>query len=207
MNRIIKLSKDKLLLSNGRRLLVLTTSGQVRLSLDKQYLKGFASSSTGRCIGIRHNDLIPFHATNVETKNKVGFSLGSSMAVDKKIHDIAMLDDYIILTSKSGSTMIKLLKGSPKHCKNKSVIIVESDRTKEERASDSRNRYISAVKERGIGVIYVSDRARFDTDTKLSLDGEVLKVYKDWDFTDAGPIAATGDGHLFVCFQYENCIQ
>lgn len=209
LKRIIKLSKDKLLLSNGESLLVLTTSGRVEQSLDEQYLEGIASSSTGRCIGIRRNNLIPFYATNIDTKNKNGFSLDSSTPVYKTIHDIAMLDDYIILTSTDGSTMIKLLKGSPKHCKNKSVFIVESDRTMEERESDSRDRYISAVKEKGTGVIYVSDTARFDTDqiTKLSLDGEVLKVYNDWDFTNAGPIAATGDGHLFVCFQYENCIQ
>lgn len=69
--------------------------------------------------------------------------------------------------------------------------------------------YVSAVKEKGVGVVYVSGPAifRFNQITKLSLDGQVLAVYNDWRYygRDAPLIAASGDGHLFVGFH--DCIQ
>lgn len=69
--------------------------------------------------------------------------------------------------------------------------------------------YVSAVKEKSVGVVYVSGPATFRSNqiTKLSLDGQVLAVYNEWRYCgrDAPLIAASGDGHLFVGFH--DCIQ
>ena len=71
------------------------------------------------------------------------------------------------------------------------------------------NKYISAVQENGNGFIYMTGFAGFNSNqiSKLSLKGQVVMVYNDWDFLLAGEISATGDGHVFVCFPRENCIR
>jgi len=37
--------------------------------------------------------------------------------------------------------------------------------------------------------------------TKLSVEGGKLMVYNEMKISDAGPIAATSDGHLCVCWR------
>lgn len=204
---LFKLSKDRLLVSFENSLLEISTSGIVIRCVNDQGLKSIAASSTGTCVGENMHSLKLFSATAIDSSSNPCIFGGPGGFESKKIHAVALLDDYIILTSLDGSVMVKLLKGVPD--KGKSQIMVESFKEEQETTENNRKRYISAVKENGIGVIYVSDKARLDTNqiTKMSLEGEVLKVYNDWTFTAAGPIAATGDGHLFVCFPEQSVIQ
>jgi len=71
------------------------------------------------------------------------------------------------------------------------------------------NRYVSAVQEKGFVFIYITGPLDAHTDqlTKLSLNGNIVMVYNDWTLTNARDIAATGDGHVFVCFPEQHCIK
>ena len=119
----------------------------------------------------------------------------------EQCYKLRVLDGYQVFSYRDGTIRIKIQKGD---CRGRKPSILVENESKDYQF----NRDISVVKENDTHVVYVSG-IRGDTTnqiTKMSMSGEILKVYNDWNFSNAGSIAATGDGHLFVCFPEENCI-
>jgi len=118
----------------------------------------------------------------------------------EQCYKLRVLDGYQVFSYRDGTIRIKIQKGD---CRGrKPSILVENE------SKDQFSRDIRVVKENDTHVVYVSGIMGDTTYqiTKMSMSGEILKVYNDWNFSVAGSIAATGDGHLFVCFPEENCI-
>ena len=205
---VIQLSRNKFIVSMTDRTIYeidLTTSGRVTSEM----------IGWGRLEKISENNFISGCNTILVYWSKTNNDWKStSIETTNSCLDVGFVDGYLVLTFIDGSVMIKQLKGK---CQDRKSIIVAHVRGEYEthdlleanRLMKNSTRYVSAVNENGTPVIYVSDAASLTTNqiTKLSVEGKELMVYNDLAFQDAGPIAATGDGHLFVCFPDQCCIQ
>ena len=196
---IIKLSNSTFLIavSDGT---VTNVSGQGKKkrqwSFSNASFTSVAEMSEGKYLGVDGVCGLVFSFTDDTTT-----ATQMSSRKTEQCYKLRVLDGYQVFSYRYGTIRIKIQKGD---CRGRKPSILEENESKDYQF----DRDISVVKENDTHVVYVSG-IRGDTTnqiTKMSMSGEILKVYNDWNFSDAGSIAATGDGHLFVCFPEENCI-
>lgn len=114
---------------------------------------------------------------------------------------LGYVDNHLFYVRQNKEIVIRIFNGKPR------------GRTSQTHVSTAINHastaklYANGVMENGTGVIYISGPVSLNANqiTKLSLTGEVMMVYNDLRFPASWPIAATGDGHLFVGL--EGCIK
>lgn len=114
---------------------------------------------------------------------------------------LGYVDNHLFYVRQNKEIVIRIFNGKPRGRTSQTHVSTAINH------SSTAKLYANGVMENGTGVIYISGPVSLNANqiTKLSLTGEVMMVYNDLRFPASAPIAATGDGHLFVGL--ESCIK